>query len=281
MADVVTEPAPAKINPFLRVLGRRDDGYHDIETLILPITLADGVQVTASDDLQLTIVGNLASEVPPGEDNLVLVAARALKEKVGEARGARIILSKKIPVAAGLGGGSADAAATLRALDRLWGCGLGVEGLADVAAEVGSDVPALLHGGPVIVRGRGELVEPVVLPKTWWVLLTQSLEVASGDAYTWWDEDARTGLEPDRLLEALMTGDLDLAGRLLSNDLEAPVRSRAPEVAETCERVLDAGALGVVMCGSGPSVAALARDAAHAERLSPVGGRRAVASYSL
>ncbi len=267
MTEAVTEPAPAKINPFLRVLGRRDDGYHDIDTLILPITLADGIQAVPADDLQLTVIGYLAAEVPKGDDNLVLVAARSLQARVGQKRGARILLSKRIPVAAGLGGGSADAAATLRALDRLWGSGLGLEHLVTVAAQVGSDVPGLVHSGPVQARGRGEVVVPVELPKTWWVLKNLPLAISSRDAYGYWDQDGVTGPEPDALLEAMRGGDLDLAGTLLMNDLEAPVRSRVPDVAEVRRQILDAGALGAVMSGSGPTVAGLARDAAQAEQL--------------
>ena len=267
MAEAVTEPAPAKINPFLRVLGRRDDGYHDIETLVLPITLADGVQAVLADELQLTIVGELAGEVPAGDDNLVLKAARALRGLTDESRGARLLLSKRIPVAAGLGGGSADAAATLRALDRLWECGLGVEGLAEVAAEVGSDVPALLRVGPSLARGRGERVEPIDLPKTWWVLVEQPFEISSGDAYRWWDETGSTGPDPAEVKQALSAGDLDRAGSLLFNDLGPPVIGRHPRSTNALRSLLEAGALGALISGSGPTVVGLARDAFHAEEV--------------
>ena len=278
MPEAVTEPAPAKINPFLRVLGKRDDGYHEIETLILPVTLADGVQAVPADDLRLTVVGDLAGEVPPGEDNLVLKAAEALRKRTDEQRGAHLLLSKRTPVAAGLGGGSADAAATLRVLDRLWGCGLGVEGLVEVAAEVGSDVPALLHTGPVIARGRGEAVEPADLPKTWWVLITQPFEVSSAYAYRWWDEDGTTGPDPRPILQAFTSGDVERAPGLLFNDLEAPVSARHPEVVAARERLLAAGALDALMSGSGPTVAGLVRDGVQAEELARAVGGMAVAS---
>ena len=278
MTESVTEPAPAKINPFLRVLGRRDDGYHDIETLILPITLADGVQAVPADDLRLTVVGEMAEEVSGGEDNLVLKTAGALRKRTGETRGARLLLSKRIPVAAGLGGGSADAAATLRALNRLWECGLGVEELIEVAAEIGSDVPALLHVRPSLARGRGELVKTVGLPKTWWVLVAQPFEVSSGDAYRWWHQDGTTGPDPGELIEALRAGDVERTGALLFNDLEPGVASRHPEVTEARKRLLRSGALGAVMSGSGPTVAGLAQDGSHAERLARVVAGTAVAS---
>jgi 4-diphosphocytidyl-2-C-methyl-D-erythritol kinase len=155
-------------------------------------------------------------------------------------------------------------------LDRLWGCGLGVEGLVEIAADVGSDVPALLHDGPVNARGRGEVVERVVLPKTWWVLVEQPFEVSSGDAYRWWDEGGVTGPDPGELTEALRAGDVERAGALLFNDLEPGVASRHPEVTEARKRLLVAGALGAVMSGSGTAVAGLAYDGSHAERLARV-----------
>ena len=280
VTETVTEPAPAKINPFLRVLGRRGDGYHDIETLVLPVTLADGVQATAAKELELWVMGERAGEIPKDESNLALRAAVALQKRVADPRGARILLSKRIPVAAGLGGGSADAAAVLRALDRLWDCGLGTEGLLEVAAEVGSDVPALVHKSPTLVRGRGELVEPIVVPKTWWVIVTQAFEVSSGDAYMWWDEDGgQTGPDPGPLMDALTAGDVESARGILFNDLEVPVSSRHPQIAEAREDLLAAGSLGALMSGSGPTVAGLARDATHANELAKAVAGEVVASF--
>lgn len=274
----VSEPAPAKLNVFLRVLRLRDDGFHDVETLIQPVTLADGIRATPRDQgfgFSVAGAGDIGTgEVPQGPDNLVIRAARALAEATAETRGANLFLSKRIPVAAGLGGGSADAAATLRALDRLWGWGLGVDGLAEVAAGVGSDVAALLPGGPVLARGRGELVEPVAVGRTWWALIIQGFGVSAADAYAWWDEyRGASGPEPGSLLDAVRAGDPEAAGPLLFNDLEAPVSARHPEVRGAREALQDVGALGAVMSGSGPTVAGLARDGTHAEELArAVGG---------
>ena len=279
MTEVVTEPARAKINPFLRVLGKRDDGFHEIETLILPITLADGVQAVPADDLRLTVVGERATHIPAGEDNLVLRAARALQASVGFTGGAHLLLSKRIPVAAGLGGGSADAAATLRALDRLWKCGLGVEGLIPVAAEVGSDVPALLFDGPVIARGRGELVERIQLPRTWWVLLTSEEGIGTGDTYARWDATEVSGQAAVQdLIRPLARRDFDRIGPLLANDLERSVAEHRTDVGGAKARLLEQGALGAVMSGSGPTVAGLARDGPHAEKLATTVGGLVVAS---
>jgi 4-diphosphocytidyl-2-C-methyl-D-erythritol kinase len=277
----VSEPAPAKLNLFLRVRGRRPDGYHDLETLIQPITLADGVQVRRAEGLSLGVAGERVREVPPDEDNLALGAARALAAVCGGGEGASILLVKRIPVAAGLGGGSADAAATLRALDRLWGCGLGPARLARVGLELGSDVPALVHGGPVLVRGRGEEVDPVETPRTWWVLVPSAFGVAAGEAYGWWGEEGgRSGPDPEPFLEALGSGDPEAFGGLLFNDLERGVTARHPEVGQARERLLAAGALGSVMCGSGPTVAGLVRDGAHAEGLAAAVEGLAVSSMS-
>jgi 4-diphosphocytidyl-2-C-methyl-D-erythritol kinase len=279
-AGPVSEPAPAKVNPFLRVLGRRDDGYHDVETLVQPVTLADGVQAAPSAvGITLMVTGERAEDVPTGDENLVLVAARALAERAGVDRGAALLLAKQIFVAAGRGGGSADAAAALRALDRLWGLGLGLGGLAPVAASIGSDVPALLPGGPVVARGRGEVVEPIELPPTWWVLVPFTFGIPAEDAFGWWDQDgAGTGPDPSQLLEALRSGDLPEVGRRLSNDLGPGVLRRYPIVGETVEGLLEEGALGAIVCGSGPTVAALVRDGFLAEELSGKAGGYAVGS---
>jgi 4-diphosphocytidyl-2-C-methyl-D-erythritol kinase len=284
---VVTEPAPAKLNPFLRVLGRRSDGYHDIETLILPLSLEDRVTVSPRDyGFALRVVGPRAAEVPSGDENLVVRAAGALAEATDEQRGANLLLEKRIPVAAGLGGGSSDAAAALRALNQLWGLGLGVDRLAEVSLLVGSDVPALVHNRPVLARGRGEVVEPADVPETWWVVMPLGFPVTAEDAYRWWDRDrrwfrGRGGQEAGPVLEAFSRGDLRTVGGLLFNDLEGPVAKKHPEVRAAKERALEGtigwrgpvrvegdATLGAVMAGSGPTVAALCTGADQARAVS-------------
>jgi len=275
----IREPAPAKLNLFLRVVRRRDDGYHDVETAVQPVTLADGVEASPSEDLQLVVVGPEAEGVPRGSDNLVIRAARALAEEAGIGPRARLLVAKKVPVAAGLGGGSADAAAALRALNELWGCGLGADLLAGVAARVGSDVPALVYGGPVLARGRGEAVEPIEVARTWWVLVPQRFGVSAADAYRWWDEDGGvTGPDPAVLLEALRAGDVEAVAGLAFNDLEAPVAGRHPQIEEARGALRSAGALRALLCGSGPTVAGLCRDGPHAEEVAAAVGGIAVGS---
>lgn len=266
----VSREAHAKLNVFLRVLGARDDGYHEVESLVLPLTLADTVVASEAEHLDVTVRGEpaLARAAEGGGMNLGLVAALSLAESTRVTRGARVEIAKRIPVAAGLGGGSADAAAVLLALNDLWGCGLDLEALLRVGERVGSDVPALLRGGPVVMRGRGERVEPLPLPRTWWVVRPFDFPTRSPDAYRWWDEAGGvTGPDPAPLLHAATRGDVEALGPTLMNDLEAPVCARHPQVAAARDALLAAGALGAVMSGSGPTVVGLARDPHHAREL--------------
>jgi 4-diphosphocytidyl-2-C-methyl-D-erythritol kinase len=254
--------AHAKLNVFLRVLGRRDDGYHDVETLLLPISLADDVTVESADELTLSLHGPAADGIPADDTNLALRAARALAAAIveagdGEPPGAHITIEKRIPVAAGLGGGSADAAATLLLLDELWAVGWGRDGLARPAGEVGSDVPALLLGEPAYAEGRGERVSPVLVQSTTWVVKPLAFGVSSADAYEWWDEQAATGPDAGALIAAAEAGNNALLGSALYNDLQEPVAARHPEISHTIEAFIEAGAEGAVMSGSGPTVVAL------------------------
>lgn len=262
------EWAPAKVNLFLRVLARRDDGYHDLETLVVPISMADRLRVHAVADrtafrtlsLSLAVEGPaaLTAGVPVDDANLVVRAARALAARRDVRGFAEFVLTKGVPNAAGLGGGSADAAAALRTLNALWACGLGADELTAVAAEVGSDVPALVGPGAALAAGRGERVTPVELPSFGWVVITFPFGVATADAFAWWDEDgAPTGPEPSAVIAAARAGDPAALGPQLFNDLEAPVVRRHPEIAEAAERLVAAGAVGTVLCGSGASLAGL------------------------
>jgi 4-diphosphocytidyl-2-C-methyl-D-erythritol kinase len=266
--EPVAVRAHAKLNVFLRVLGRRPDGFHDLESLVLPLELHDLVTVSRADDLTLRVRGERAHHVPTDEGNLVMRAARALADAAGiAAPGATIEIDKRIPVAAGMGGGSADAAAALRCLDDLWSCGLTGDALAEVGARVGSDVPALMSGGPVHVGGRGERVDPVHLQGSIWVVKPFPFQVVTPRAFAWWDEDGTTGPDPGALIAAAETGNTSLLGSALFNDLQGPVAARHPVIAATIEAFTEAGAAGAVMTGSGPTVVALAAHLGEAERL--------------
>jgi 4-diphosphocytidyl-2-C-methyl-D-erythritol kinase len=270
MTGIVRRRARAKLNVFLRVLALRDDGYHDLESLVVPLSLSDDVAVSPADRLHVDVVSapDPAGEVPSGGLNLALVAALAVAEACEGSGGAEIRIQKRIPVAGGLGGGSADAAATIAALNELWGCGLTRDELAAIGARIGSDVPATLAPGPVLVGGRGEVLTDVELPTLWWAIVPMPFGVRSPDAYRWWDEgERRSGPDPAGLLDAARAGDAERLGPLLFNDLEAPVFAQHADLERTRDELIDAGALGAVMSGSGSSLAALARDETHAREL--------------
>lgn len=270
MPRSVRRRARAKLNVFLRVLAHRDDGYHELQSLVVPLSLADDVVVSSAERLHVEVVGapDVADDVPSGGLNLALVAALALAEACQVSRGAEIRIEKRIPVAGGLGGGSADAGAAISALNELWGCGLERAALADIGARVGSDVPATLAPGAVLMSGRGERLDDVDVAPRWWVVVPMPFGVRSPDAYRWWDEGDRVpGPDPGAVIEAARTGDPERLGPLLFNDLEPAVFAHHPELAETKRRLLEAGALGALMSGSGSSLAGLARDEAHARSL--------------
>jgi 4-diphosphocytidyl-2-C-methyl-D-erythritol kinase len=265
----VTHRAHAKLNVFLRVLGARDDGYHDIQTVILPLELHDVVTAEPGDGFAVTVTGARAADLArAGGEALVDRAARAWAHETGrDSPGASITVDKRIPVAAGLGGGSADAAATILALDELHGTDLSTETLLGIAAAVGSDVPALLLGGAVYADGRGDRVTPVHAQTTHWVVVPASFAVRTPDAYGWWDARAESGPDPGVVIAALEAGNDEILGPAMFNDLQFAVAARHPEVSDTIAALLDAGALGVVMSGSGPTVVALARHLAHADQI--------------
>jgi 4-diphosphocytidyl-2-C-methyl-D-erythritol kinase len=240
--NAVTRRAHGKINVFLRVVGKRRDGYHEIESLVVPISLVDRVSVRLAPALRLNVSGSATTGVPQGPANLALLAALALAEACEPSEGAEISITKHIPAAGGLGGGSSDAATVLHALNEVWECGLRPSALSRIGAALGSDVPAALRAAPVVMRGRGETLRSAKI-------------------------GGRSGPSPTALLRAAAAGKLQRLGELLFNDLEGPVFRRHAEVADVKERLLSAGALGAVMTGSGPTVVGLAEDRKHAQRL--------------
>ncbi len=265
----VTRLAHAKLNVFLRVLGRREDGYHDIQTVILPLEPHDRITVEEADGFEVIVEGPRAEELDAaGGDSLIGRAAHAWASAAGlDAPRARLTLDKRIPIAAGLGGGSADAAATILALDELHGTDLSRETLLAIAASVGSDVPALLLGGPVYADGRGDQVTAVHGQTTHWVIVPSDLTIATPDAYGWWDKEGSTGPDPGVVIAAFEAGNDAILGPAMYDDLQEPVVARHPVIESTIQALLDAGALGAAMTGSGPTVVALARHMAHADQV--------------
>jgi 4-diphosphocytidyl-2-C-methyl-D-erythritol kinase len=230
------------------------------------------------DELEVEVVPEgLGLEVeggglPPAETNLVLVAARELARRSRDLPGARFRLRKGIPVSAGLGGGSADGAAALIALDRLWGLHLPAVNLHTMAAEVGSDVPFCIGGGTGVATGRGDKVREVPSRgATWWVVGIDHDRLATQDVYDHFDElGLATPLEdrwPTDLLDALTAADAERLAGVLYNDLEPAAFDLLPALAKSKQRLLEAGALGAVMSGSGPTMLGLCRDEDHASQV--------------
>lgn len=262
-ATVTDEPAPAKLNLFLHVGRRRPDGYHDIDSLVVFTAFGDRVRLMPADALSLERTGPRAGDVPATrEDDLCVRAAQALGHAVGRDPAFRITLEKNIPVAAGLGGGSADAAAVVRALCRIWGEDPGSPAVSRVAAALGADVPVCLAGRPARVSGIGERVVPLSGAAALWVLLVNpGVPLSTADVFGAYRPGDGMAAAPAEL-DVSSANDVAGAMRRLRNDLDAPARACCPPVAEIID-ALDAvpGCLLARMSGSGPSCWALFDDA--------------------
>ena len=264
---------PAKINLHLGVGPLRPDGFHELNTVYHAISLFDELRASHGDTLTLTMEGEGAGEIALDETNLVIRAARALARHARVPAFARLHLRKSIPLAGGLAGGSADAAAALVACDTLWGTGVPRDELAGIGAEIGSDVPFLLHGGTALGTGHGEAVSPILArPTTWhWVVAIADGGLATPDVYRELDR-LRAGQwppaaldTPDSLMTALRQRDPDVLGAALGNDLQAAALALRPALADVLKAGYDAGAVAGIVSGSGPTCVFLANDAGHAE----------------
>ncbi|NRQ48248.1 4-(cytidine 5'-diphospho)-2-C-methyl-D-erythritol kinase [Aeromicrobium stalagmiti] len=267
---------PAKINLCLGVGPVRDDGYHPLATVYQAVDLHDEVRATSRDDGEITVTVHsdldAKSEVaivPEDADNLAVKAARLLQERTGVTLGADLAIRKVIPVAGGMAGGSADAAASLVACNEAWGTGLSRSSLEQLAARLGSDVPFLLHGGNAIGGGRGETISPVLARGSYhWVFAMAHEGLSTAAVYAEFDRlnEGATVPEPvvpDALLAALRAGDAEALGDALSNDLTEAALSLRPELEDTLSIGIEAGALGAILSGSGPTALFLASDDQH------------------
>jgi len=267
----VTVRAHAKINLELRVTAARPDGYHELETVFQSIELHDVLRCEPREG-PFRIVCD-APRVPAGPDNLVWRAAEALWRRLGrggEPAGAVVTLDKRIPVQAGLGGGSADAAAALVALAGLWGGKTDAAALAPVAAEIGSDVAFFLTGGTALGFGRGERLLPLPdLAPHWVVLVRPGFGVSTADAYRWFDAAGPAG---DRGAAAPLDRSWTLGAGPIRNDLEGPVAARHPEIASIRTALMASGARVAGLSGSGSAVFGLFGSRAAAERAREVVG---------
>jgi 4-diphosphocytidyl-2-C-methyl-D-erythritol kinase len=259
--DPVTVRVPGKVNLHLAVGTRRPDGYHDVTTVFQAVSLYDDVTATpAGTEVTCAVSGEGAGELPVDASNLAVRAALRMREVAGVESGVRLLLVKGIPVAGGMAGGSADAAATLVACDALWGTGLVRDELEAIAAELGSDVTFALHGGSALGVGRGEQVSPVLSRGQFhWVFAIAERGLATSSVYEEHDRgDPMPERGPDGVLSALRAADVVALGRALHNDLQAAALRLRPQLRRTLDAGLERGALGAVVSGSGPTCAFLA-----------------------
>jgi len=244
--------APAKLNIRLKVTGRRPDGYHELVSIMVPVSLFDHLELemTRPGRIRLTCQG---LTVPDNEENLVYRAARAFFSRTGLGPGLSVRLTKNIPVAAGLGGGSSDAACTLKALNNMCSNPLTSDELAELAVSLGADMPFFLKNRPCIARGIGEILEPIEKwPVFWYVIVAPPIKVSTARVYANLKLKLTTG-EYDSIIIYLKSEPFNVA-EILENDLEMVTASRFPVINTIKKALLDGGAKGALMTGSGPSV---------------------------
>jgi 4-diphosphocytidyl-2-C-methyl-D-erythritol kinase len=260
----------AKVNLFLQVLGDRGDGYHEIQTILHGVALADDMTITPTTsrrvDVDLRFSEGMVGRAPAADENLVLIAANRLIELGARNEGLHIAVTKRIPIGAGLGGGSGNAAGALVALNDLWGTGIDDPGLLEIAAQLGSDVPYCIDGGTVLATRRGDVLTKLPGPNDFWFVLGISWEPLSTRAvYEAWDDSPRTtDADPAPMTLALGAGDLFEVALLVHNDLEPAAFGLRPELEEKKVRMKEEGALAASLSGSGPTLFALAQGEDHA-----------------
>lgn len=275
-----TVRVPAKINLCLGVGGRRDDGFHALATVYQAVNVYDEVRAETlhhTDEIDVSVHLDSPSEsviVPTGADNLAAKAALTLRSVLGLHDGVHLAIRKVIPVAGGMAGGSADAAAALLACNAIWGGGLSRDELAEIAADLGSDVPFLLHGGNAIGTGRGEQVSPVLAKGSYhWAVAVAERGLSTPAVFAEFDRlnprrDPVPPAVPEALLAALRAGDPEALGNALTNDLAEAALTLRPELEDVLAAGRGAGALGAIVSGSGPTCLFLAADDGHAVELS-------------
>jgi 4-diphosphocytidyl-2-C-methyl-D-erythritol kinase len=262
----VTARVPAKVNLELMVGPRRADGFHHLATVFQAVGLHDDVSVESSDEWGITVNGPYADLVPVDDSNLAMRAARLLAGEAGVDVPVHITIDKDIPVAAGMAGGSADAAGALVACDAFWGVGSSKSVLQGLGAELGSDVPFALNGGTAMGSGRGDQLAPVLgRGRYHWVFALSDVGLSTARVYAECDRlrAGRRVPEPTpsaSMMTALRSGDPSYLGRALSNDLQPAALSLQPRLVEVLETGMEFGALGGIVCGSGPTVAFLVAD---------------------
>lgn len=260
--------APAKINLTLDVLHKRDDGYHEVEMVMTTIDLADRIELCLLSEPQIKIDCS-ASFVPADARNLAFQAAMLLQERYKVNQGVSIAIDKQIPVAAGLAGGSSNAAATIRGLNQLWNLGLTLEEMASLGTEIGSDVAFCIYGGTALATGRGEIITHLPSPPPFWVILAKPpLGVSTANIYGKLNVTHITE-HPDtqRMISAIKEKSFSEITSSLGNVLELVTLNEHPEVAHIKEQMKRFGADGVLMSGSGPTVYAITQKESRVQRI--------------
>ena len=244
--------APAKLNTLLKVLGRRADGYHELVSIMVPVGLFDHLEVSLVHRRGI-FFSSKGLPVPTSKENLIYRAARAFLFRTGLTHGVSIKLTKNIPVAAGLGGGSSDAAATLKAMNEMWSNPLTFKELSDLAVGLGADVPFFLLNKPSIARGIGEILEPIgKWPKFWYVIVSPPLEVST--AWVYRNLKLKLTRETHSYNIDCLKKECHNVDHFLENDLESVTASRFPIIDNIKEALMNEGSVGALMSGSGPSV---------------------------
>lgn len=268
MIMAIYEKAPAKINLTLDILDKRPDGYHEVEMIMTMVDLADRLELEALER-DTIIISSPAGYIPLDEKNHAFQAAKLIKERYGVKQGVYIHIDKQIPVSAGLGGGSSDAAAALRGLNRLWGLNIEDEELQRLGAEIGSDVPFCVTGGTALARGRGEQLEPLPSPPSCWVILAKpSVSVSTAEIYRQYDLSANEQQPKSaQMAQAIQNGDYQAVCHSLGNMLEQVTLRMYPEVERIKACMERLGADGVQMSGSGPTVFGLVKKESKVHRI--------------
>ncbi|WP_404330647.1 4-(cytidine 5'-diphospho)-2-C-methyl-D-erythritol kinase [Mesobacillus maritimus] len=249
--------APAKINLSLDVLHKRPDGYHEVEMVMTTIDLADRIEMSLLDKDTIKI-NSQNRFVPDDQRNLAYQAARLLKERFNVKKGVSIAIEKTIPVAAGLAGGSSDAAATLRGLNKLWQLGLSIDELATLGSEIGSDVSFCVYGGTALATGRGEIIQQLPAPPTCWVVLAKPfIGVSTAEIYRRLQIEGINHPNTNEMIRAIEEKDFRKVCDHVGNVLEEVTLDLHPEVALIKDQMKRFGADAVLMSGSGPTVFSL------------------------
>lgn len=251
--------APAKINLFLDVLSKRDDGFHEVEMIMTTVDLADRIELTLLEEDKITVE---VSEgfVPTDNRNIAYQAAQLLKDHFNVRKGVKIFIQKNIPVSAGLAGGSSDAAATLRGLNQLWDLQLTIDELARLGANIGSDVPFCVYGGTALATGRGEMIQHLSVPPPCWVILAKPPNgVSTAEVYRNLKLNDLPHPNLKQMTSAIEQRDYQVICKNLGNVLETVTFNLYPEVSRIKEQMMRFGADGVLMSGSGPTVFGLVK----------------------